>query len=149
MPVLIGLDYGLRRIGIAVSDEDGRLAVPVGVHVEGRDGSVFERLSALARSRAAAGVVIGLPLRTDGREGDIAARVRQFAQKLRSHLDLPVTLVDERYSSQAAERAIALRGRPARRGEVDDVAAQIILQDHLDALQARARDDEAAGGGDR
>ncbi|MBD3220165.1 Holliday junction resolvase RuvX [bacterium] len=138
MPVLIGLDYGVRRIGIAISDTGGRLALPVGVHVEGRDGSVIARLDELARSRGATGVVVGLPLRTDGGEGDIAARARRFAGRLGEELGLPVTLIDERYSSRSAEQAIAARGRPARRGEVDDVAAQIILQDHLDRLQAGA-----------
>jgi putative holliday junction resolvase len=140
MPVLIGLDYGVRRIGIAISDTDGRLALPVGVHVEGRDGPVIARLTDLARSRGATGVVVGLPLRTDGREGDIAARARRFAERVGEELGLPVALVDERYSSRSAERAIAVRGRPARRGEVDDVAAQIILQDHLDRLQSPGGD---------
>ena len=136
MTVIIGLDYGTRRIGIAVSDEAGRMALPVGVHVEGRDGSVLAVLSELASSRGAAAVVLGLPLRTDGAEGAIAERVRRFGQRLGDHLGLPVLYVDERYTSQAAERMIGLRGRPARRGEVDDVAAQMILQDYLDRQHA-------------
>jgi putative Holliday junction resolvase len=141
MPVYIGLDYGARRIGIAVSDPGGKIALPVGVHVEGRDGSVIDRLADLVREHGAVGVVLGLPLRADGSEGDIAARVRRFAGILETRLALPVTLSDERYSSQAAERSIGLRGRPARRGEVDDVAAQIILQDHLDRLRCAGADD--------
>ncbi|MEZ4386505.1 MAG: Holliday junction resolvase RuvX [Candidatus Krumholzibacteriia bacterium] len=135
MPVLIGLDYGTRRIGIAVSDEAGKVALPVGVHVEGRDGSVLVQLADLALSRGAEGVVLGLPLRADGSEGDIARRARRFGERVGAALGLPVVYVDERYTSQAAARQIALRGRPARRGEVDDVAAQMILQDHLDRLQ--------------
>lgn len=138
MTVTIGLDYGTRRIGIAVSDEAGRIALPVGIHVEGRDGSVLAALTDLARSRNATAVVLGLPLRADGAEGDIADRVRRFGQRLSDHLGLPVIYLDERYTSQAAERMIGLRGRPARRGEVDDVAAQMILQDHLDRQQATA-----------
>ena len=143
MPVLIGLDYGTRRVGIAVSDEAGRLALPVGVHVEGRDGSILARLADLVASRDATGVVVGLPLRSDGAEGDIAARARRFAARVGEHLGLPVTLSDERYTSQAAARAIARRGRPARRGEVDDVAAQMILQDHLDRLAGGEPDADA------
>jgi putative Holliday junction resolvase len=138
MPVFIGLDYGLRRIGIAVSDPETRLALSAGVHVEGRDGSVLQRLRDLATERGATGVVMGLPLTADGRETDMAARVRRFASRLEEALGLPVTLLDERYTSQEAARAIALRGRPARRGEVDDVAAQIILQNHLDRLAAES-----------
>lgn len=140
MPVIIGIDYGTRRIGIAVSDEAAVVAFAVGVHVEGRDGSVLDRLAALAAERGAGEVVVGLPLRADGAEGDMAARARKFGGLLAERLGLSVTFVDERYTSQAAEKSIALRGRPARRGEVDDVAAQMILQDHLDALAARRRD---------
>lgn len=136
MTVIIGLDYGTRRIGIAVSDDAGCIALPVGVHVEGRDGSVLAVLSELVRSRGATAVVLGLPLRADGAEGDIAGRARRFGQRLGDHLGLPVLFIDERYTSQSAERMIGLRGRPARRGEVDDVAAQMILQDYLDRQQA-------------
>jgi putative holliday junction resolvase len=136
MSVLIGLDYGLRRTGIAVSDATGRIALPVGVHVEGRDGSLIQMLRELAHDHGATGLVLGLPLRTDGLDGDMADRVRRFAERLSAALALPVTLLDERYSSQEAARWIGLRGRPARRGEVDAVAAQIILQTHLDRLLA-------------
>jgi len=142
MPVLIGLDYGLRRIGIAASDSEGRMAFSVTTHVEGRDGSVLKYLVDLAAERQAVGVVIGLPLTADGREGDMAQHVRRFAARLQQDLDLPITFVDERYSSQEAERWIAHRGKPARRGEVDEVAAQIILQHHLDRLQAESERDE-------
>jgi putative Holliday junction resolvase len=143
MPVIIGIDYGLRRIGIAVSDPDGRLALAVGVHVEGRDGSVLARLRDLAAEREASAVVVGLPLTADGRESDLSIRARRFADRVAEDLGLPVTMVDERYTSQEAERWIAMRGRPARRGEVDDVAAQIILQSHLDRLEAQARRDRS------
>jgi len=140
MSVVIGLDYGLRRIGIAVSDPAGRLALAVGTHVTGRDGSIVARLRALAAERGATGLVIGLPLPADGREAAMAARARRFAARLGEELGLPVVMLDERYSSQEAERWIGLRGRPARRGEVDAVAAQIILQDYLDRRQPRGEE---------
>jgi putative holliday junction resolvase len=138
MSVLIGLDYGERRVGIAASDASGRLALAVGTHVEGRDGSLLVRLRALVQERGAAGVVVGLPVTEDGRETRMATRARRFARRLEEELGLPVVLLDERYSSREAARWIGLRGRPARRGEIDAVAAQIILQDHLDRLAAAA-----------
>ncbi len=143
MSVLLGIDYGERRIGIAASDPGRTLAFAVGVHVEGRDGSVLALLADLVRDRGATGVVVGLPLTADGREGDLARKARRFADRVAAALDLPVTLSDERYSSQEAERAIARRGRPARRGEVDAVAAQIILQQHLDRLRAARSPEDA------
>ncbi len=136
MSVLIGLDYGARRIGIAVSDPGGRLALALGTHAEGRDGSILERLRALIRERDAVGLVVGLPLTADGRETGMAARTRRFAARLEAELGLPVVLFDERYSSREASGWIGLRGRPAQRGEVDAVAAQIILQCYLDRMQA-------------
>lgn len=136
MPVLIGLDYGLRRTGIAVSDATGRIALAVGTHVEGRHGSLIQRIGALATTHRAQGLVVGWPLRTDGSAGDMADRVQRFAERLHEELGLPITLLDERYSSQEAARAVGLRGRPARREELDTVAAQLILQTHLDRLQA-------------
>ncbi len=143
MSVLLGIDYGERRIGIAASNPERTLAFGVGVHVEGRDGSVLALLADLARDRGATGVVVGLPLTADGREGDLARRARRFADRVAEALGLPVTLCDERYSSQEAARAIATRGRPARRGEVDAVAAQIILQQHLDRLRADGAPEQA------
>lgn len=136
MSVLIGLDYGTRRIGIAVSDPGGKLALAVGTHVEGRDGSIVERLRRLVRERGAVGLVVGLPLTADGRQADMARRARRFAERMAEELALPLTMLDERYTSREAAGYIGLRGRPARRGEVDAVAAQIILQNHLDRLQA-------------
>ena len=140
---MIGLDYGLRRIGIAISDPSGKIALAVTTHVVGRDGSVLQLLGDLARDRGAEGVVLGLPLTADGRETEMAQRVRRFADRLHQALDLPITLLDERYTSKAAEQIIGMRGKPARRGEVDVVAAQIILQDHLDRVQRGVGEDPA------
>lgn len=131
MPVIMGLDYGTRRIGIAVSDPDGRLAFAVATHTEGRDGSVLEQLRALVAQRGVTEVVVGLPLTADGRETEIAERARRFAGVVAEALALPVHLLDERYSSQQAERILAGRGRP--REAVDALAAEIVLQSFLDA----------------
>ncbi len=130
MPVIMGLDYGTRRIGIAVSDPEGRLAFAVGTHTEGRDGSVLTRLRALVAQRGVSEVVVGLPLTADGRETDITARARRFAGLVAETLALPVQLLDERYSSQQAERILVGRGRP--REAIDALAAEIVLQSFLD-----------------
>jgi putative holliday junction resolvase len=133
MPVIMGLDYGTRRIGIAVSDAEGRLAFAVSTHTEGRDGSVLARLRALVAERGVSEVVVGLPLTADGRETEIAARARRFANVVGESLALPVHLLDERYSSQQAERILVGRRRP--REDVDALAAEIVLQSFLDARQ--------------
>lgn len=136
MPVFMGLDYGTRRIGIAVSDADGRLAFAVGTHTEGRDGSILTRLRALIADRQVTEIVVGLPLTADGREADSAAQARRFAGVVAEALALPVHLLDERYSSQEAERVLAGRKRP--REAVDALAAEIVLQSFLDARRSAA-----------
>jgi putative Holliday junction resolvase len=121
-------------VGIAVSDADGRLAFAVGTHTEGRDGSVLTHLRTVAAERQVAEVVVGLPLTADGRETEIAARARRFAHLVAEALALPVHLLDERYSSQQAERILTGRRQP--REAVDALAAEIVLQSFLDARQA-------------
>jgi putative Holliday junction resolvase len=142
MSVYIGLDYGLARIGIAVSDPTGTIASAVATHHEGRDGSVFARLADLAAERGAAGVVVGWPLTTAGDEGEMARRARAFATKLEKALRLPVTLVDERLSSREAEQLLRASGRRWPKGEIDSLAAALILQQYLDRRGA-------GGGGKR
>lgn len=134
MAVWLGLDYGLRRIGVAASNQDGTLAFAVGTHVEGRDGSFLKFLSAIINERGAAGLVVGLPLTADGRETDMAARARAFAERLVSEFGLPVVLYDERFTSRQAKQWLGPAKRKRKRKEdVDALAAEIILQDYLDS----------------
>jgi putative Holliday junction resolvase len=135
MASLIGLDYGLRRIGIAVSDEAGRLAFALETHVEGRDPSIIRRLEQLISERSAERIVVGLPLTAAGDAGEMAGRAERFAARLREALAVEVTLWDERFSSAEADRWLALRRKPGKEDR-DALAAQIILQSYLDRLRA-------------
>ncbi|MGD9547561.1 MAG: Holliday junction resolvase RuvX [Candidatus Krumholzibacteriia bacterium] len=138
MPVHLAFDYGLRRIGLAASDEGGTLALALETHVEGRDGSVVARVRELIALRGVETLVVGLPLTADGREGDLAAAARRFAGILERETGLPVILWDERYSSAEADRW--LKGtRTGTREDRDAVAAAIILQSYLDSLAAGDR----------
>ncbi len=132
MPCYLGLDYGLRRIGIASSDPDASLAFAVGTHVEGRDGSILSYLGTLISDRNVTVLVLGLPLTADGREDDMARRVRKFSQRLLREFQIEVVLWDERYSSAEADRWLDLRRRPGKEDR-DSLAAQIILQSFLDS----------------
>jgi putative Holliday junction resolvase len=146
----LGLDYGTRRIGVAVSDEEGQFAFPAGV-IERR--SLAEDLAAIrqiAEQRGIRHVVLGLPLHMDGRAGDMAAAVRAFKEQLQAATGLPVELQDERWTSAEAERAIRDaggrkgRGRRGRaKGDVDAVAASILLRTWLERRRALAGGDAA------
>lgn len=133
MCALLGLDYGARRVGIAVSDETETVAFALGTHTTPGDGSLLARLRRLVSERGVRAVVIGLPLEESGREGESAVRARAFAARIGAALGLPVSLLDERYSSREATAFLRAGGRRRRpRGEIDALAAEIILQQYLD-----------------
>ena len=135
MPRVLAVDPGRRRVGVAVSDPTGTVATPLGFVPAEPLASLPQRLIALAREREAEALVVGLPRRLDGSEGPEARAARGLASQLRKLSGLPVTLVDERLTSVAAERALLATGeRRARRRQLSDqVAAALLLQQHLDA----------------
>lgn len=131
---LLALDYGSRRIGLAVSDPLGITAQPLpSVRREG-DRKDIEAIATVAKELGVTEVVVGLPLLPDGREGSQAERVRAFSEKLGARLGLPVTLWDERMTTVQAERHLIASGfrREARRQVRDGLAALLILQSALD-----------------
>lgn len=137
----MGVDFGTKRIGIAVSDPTGTIATPLET-VARRAGKrvPYAKLEAVAREREVEHLVVGLPLGLDGSENEWCAEVREMGGTLARRLDVEVSFVDERLTSVRAERAVRSvgLGRSARRekGRVDAAAAQLILQGWLDAREA-------------
>lgn len=132
---ILGVDYGEKRIGLAVSDPTGFLATPLDI-LDATQPRVVERLLDLCRERDIHEVVVGLPLNMDGSTGPQAKRVQDFAQKLRAALpDRIIRTWDERLTSRAGERVLIEAGasRKRRREVLDKLAAQIMLQSYLDA----------------
>jgi putative Holliday junction resolvase len=131
-PVL-GLDLGGSRIGVAVSDPERRVAVPVG-SVRAGAPQDLKAIAALAREHGVAAVVVGHPVGMSGVAGESAHHAERFAQVLRDLLGLPVSLQDERLSTVEAGNRLAaagVRGRD-RREVIDATAATVILQAWLD-----------------
>jgi putative Holliday junction resolvase len=135
--LVIGLDFGLRRIGLAIGDSLTRSARPLAaLSITGRDGpdtADWQRLGALIKQHAPNRLVVGCPYNVDGTEHALTGKARRFAQELGERYALPVELVDERYSSLEAEAALRERrgtGRRGRidRGSIDSAAAAIILE---------------------
>lgn len=130
---IIAFDYGTRRIGVAVSDPDGRFAL-AGRPIEVA-GDAVEQMADRVEAEAPDRVVVGLPIRLDGTEGDAARRVRDVIDELAARTGVPVEPFDERLTS--AEARGRLRGAPLSRKRkkiaVNTVAAQIILQCWLDS----------------
>jgi len=129
----LGLDLGDARIGVAISDDDRRLAVPMGTVRTGAPADL-RAIAALVQEHQVTVVVVGLPLSMSGARGTRAAHAERFAEALRAVLDVPVELQDERLSTVEAERELRGAGLsgPSRRAVVDRSAATVILQAWLD-----------------
>jgi putative Holliday junction resolvase len=137
---VLGIDLGARRIGVAISDAAQRMASGLTVVARSGDlGADHRALAALAGDEEAVAAVVGLPRSLDGSYGPAAQGVRQEVEQLRAVLDVPVEVIDERFTTVTATRAIRAGGaRPGRaRRLVDQEAAAVILQSWLDRRQAR------------
>jgi putative Holliday junction resolvase len=130
---VLGLDLGQSRIGVAISDPDRRVAVPLGTIRTGAPDDV-KAIAALVLDHKVERIVVGHPRSLSGRKGEAADHAEKFASALRGLLAVPVVLEDERLTTVQAERELAaagVRGR-RRREVVDQAAAAVILQSYLD-----------------
>jgi putative Holliday junction resolvase len=134
---VLGIDYGKRRIGLAVSDPTGTIASPLETVLR-RAGKrpPLTRLSEVARQHGVERIVLGLPLDLRGEETSWCAEIREVGERLSSRLEVPVEYVDERFTSVRAERAVRSiglrRSQREEKGRVDAAAAVLILQAWLD-----------------
>jgi putative Holliday junction resolvase len=132
---LLGVDYGSVRVGLAVSDPQRKIAFPLATYERRgreRDAAYFRQV---VEAEEIAELVVGLPLHTDGREGQKAAEARAFGQWLAETTCLPVRYWDERFTTIEAEDALWSAGltHKRRKQRRDRVAAQMLLQAYLDA----------------
>jgi len=134
---LLGLDLGSKTIGLALSDVLRSIATPFDTIRRGKFAADAKILLAIVDKQGVGGLVIGLPLEMDGREGPRCQSVRQFAANLLAVRDLPVAFWDERLSTAAVTRTLieADTTRKRRAEVVDKMAAAYILQGYLDATQ--------------
>ena len=135
---ILGLDVGDRRIGVALSDALGLTAQRLTV-LERQGGSGdAEAVRALIERHAVDTVVMGLPLTMRGEQGPQAKKVVEFSEALKRRISVPIELVDERLTTVQGTRALqeTHTSRRARKGMIDQVAAQLILQQFLDRRRA-------------
>ena len=132
---ILGLDYGSRRIGVAICDELGMTARGVATIVRRNREADLGVIDELVRRHGVERIVIGYPLRLDGSEGIQCEKINRFIRRLEARLSLPIIRWDETLSTKEAEELLRQGGvRPKKRkGIVDRVAASIILQGYLDA----------------
>jgi putative holliday junction resolvase len=145
---ILALDYGRKKIGLALADVQARIAAPFATLPRINRNEDMRRLREVARQEKVQQIIVGLPLRLDGTQGDMADEVTRFAERVRKQVGVPVELVDERLTSWEAERLMEeIQGRYIRdekltgnkkpksaqaKMTVDAVAAAVILKEYLD-----------------
>ncbi|WP_308123358.1 Holliday junction resolvase RuvX [Modestobacter marinus] len=141
----MGVDVGKVRVGVALSDATGTLASPLETVRRAKDKSDLDRLAGLVVTHDVVEVVVGLPMHLSGASGSSARDASAYARALASRIgDVPVHLVDERLSTVTAASHLRAGGIDARRQRsvIDQAAAVVILQSHLDARPAAGPDSE-------
>lgn len=135
---ILAIDYGSRRIGLAISDPTGTIATGIGTLEVQSDEEALRRIIAGHAEWGYRTIIIGLPVKESGEEGTMAEAVRAFAAQLHERTRVEVRLVDERYTSREAHRIFHQSGKKlkGRKGEIDRLAAEILLRGYLDALDA-------------
>ncbi len=134
MERILGIDYGDKRTGLAVSDLLGFMANGIGTVTANGDRALIEEIKKAIAANGVTKLVLGNPINMDGSAGFRSQKAQAFAEKLRENTGLEVILVDERCSTMEAHKILNetdTRGKK-RKDRVDTLSAQIILQDYLD-----------------
>lgn len=130
---IIAIDFGMKRVGLAISDENKIMSLPWRT-IEGGLPSVVSTLK--TREKEIESIVIGLPLLMNGTKGEMASTVETFAKALEAALQIPVILFDERLSSKHAETSLRETGQSRKKcsEKTDQIAATLLLQSYLGSL---------------
>lgn len=142
---LLGIDYGERRTGVAISDGSRTIAFPRETLECPRPEQAAAAVARIAGEEGVAGIVVGWPLNMNGTEGPRTERTRLFMAEVAKRTSIPLVRWDERLSTKVAEEVLIAAGtrRERRRQVVDKLAAQVILQTYLDAQGMEAEREEA------
>jgi putative holliday junction resolvase len=141
---ILAIDYGRKRIGLAVSDAMGMTAQPLAVLSRTNRRNDLRRLRDLCREHSVGRIIVGHPLDMSGESGAMADEASRFAARLQKELGLPTELLDERLTSWEAEQSLPQVMAGRRRGApVDDLAAAILLREYLEKSHVRS---STAGG---
>ena len=140
---LLGIDFGTVRVGIAVCDENQSIASPVEVYQRRNERLDTEYFIKLVKETGAVGIVVGLPIHMSGDESEKSIEARQYGDWLQAQTGLPVTWIDERYSTALAREllnASNLSGKQ-KKARLDKIAAQAILTSYLESSRNRGQAD--------
>ena len=132
MKKILGIDFGEKRIGIAISDETGSIARAYGMLFEKSAKEIIKSLVSICQKEKIGEIVVGLPLNLKGEEGVQAEKTKRFVDELKKEIKLPIILEDERLSTKEADRILRERGVKGRKEKIDTLSAVLILQQYLE-----------------
>lgn len=139
MPLIriLALDFGQKRIGVAISDPLGITAQGAGVITRKNIEDDITEVKKFVNEYKAESIVVGMPINMDGSRGESAKKVAEFVEALSSGLNIPVVTYDERLSTKESERFLISSdvSRKKRKGVIDKIAAQLILESYLERLK--------------
>lgn len=135
---ILAIDYGRRRIGLAISDELGLTAQPLPTIQRKNRRADLHRLRDVVQKKGARAVLVGSPVHLSGRQSEMASEAARFARRVQEELGLPVELRDERLTSWEAEQMAAEMGLE-KNADLDSLAAAILLREYLDETRSRRR----------
>ena len=143
---ILAIDYGTKRVGLAISDDLQCTARPLLILERTNRGEFLKRLRSICREYGVARILLGHPLHLSGDSSPMAEETSRFAARLQKDLGIDVELSDERLTSWEARQTLRDADMPSRRkaSHIDDVAAAILLREYLN--RKRASDSESAGG---
>jgi len=129
---ILGLDFGLKRIGTAVGSTESGIAFER--EVLENDKNIWKNIENIIETDRIEKIIVGMPIKRDASEGKIALKVQEFIEEIVALYDLPIELIDERYTSKIARKKLHELDldKSKRQKPIDALAAQVILQDYLD-----------------
>lgn len=155
-PRILAIDYGRRKIGVAISDSLGLTAQPLAILERKNRRDDLRRLREICAEHHVSRILVGHPVRLSGEAGEMAHEAARFAARLQKHLGIEVELVDERLTSWEAQQGLAEVNPPSRpsrrpsshrtaRRPLDHIAAAIFLREYLERAQGRSASRPAGG----
>lgn len=134
---IIALDYGQKKIGIAISNQEHTIAMPLTIITGSNDSNKFQAISDIIKLYSVCAIVLGLPISMDGTNSQQTQIVQNFAEKLQHAVYLPIYLQDERLTSRAADSLLKSFGmsRKDRNSQDDSIAASMLLESAIDSIK--------------
>ena len=133
---IMAIDYGLKRVGVAITDPQGTIAQPLLTIEPKSDFDLIKRLKCIAQENEVGVIVLGNPISLRGEPTKMSKRIERFSRKLRKSVEIEVVMWDERYISKYAANRMRNLGISSKKEDIDRIAAAIILDEYLESKRA-------------